>query len=220
VHLEKGGALETRYAQKARHSIRKATHAGAEAVVSGDPEGFLLLYQAASITHWMQYPAVLIRALAKAGVARFFDVRLGEDCVASVMVLTSCTHWMAWLAAQNDRGRAIDANYFAVGAMLAAAQRARVAGVNLGISQGMPGVAHFKRRFDAFDVPVVEYRVMPVVERARFRMTILARSGMRWGRRRGSRIFVRQGRKPPPEPPRRAITTTAPRTSGSTRSIE
>jgi hypothetical protein len=188
VYLEKGGVLEQRFAQKARRSIRKALRAGAETVTTSDPDGFLPLYQAASTRHWMQYPEGLIRALARAGVARFFDVRLGPDCVASVIVLTSSTHWVAWLAAQNQRGRAIDANYFAVGAMLVAAQRARVAGVNLGISLGMPGVARFKRRFDAVEVPVVEYRVMPWVERARVRTKIFTHLGLRRARR-----LVRRG---------------------------
>ena len=183
VYLEKGGVLEPRFAQKARRSIRKAARAGAETGATSDPEGFLPLYLAASSSHWMQYPEKLIRALAREGVARFFDVRLGSDCVASVMVLTSSVHWVAWLAAQSERGRAIDANYFAVGAMLTAAQRARVAGVNLGISLGMPGVARFKRRFDAVEVPVVEYRVMPWPERARVRASLLTRLARRRARR-------------------------------------
>lgn len=183
VLIEKGGVLEPRFAQKARHSIRKAARAGAEMEASTDPEGFLPLYAAASTGHWMRYPEELIRGLSRAGVARFFDVRLDSACIASVMVLTSSHHWMAWLAAQNDRGRDIDANYFAVGNMLAAAQRARVAGVNFGISLGMPGVAHFKRRFDAIEVPVLEYRVMPWVERAKLRARLLTRRGLRRARR-------------------------------------
>jgi hypothetical protein len=182
VYLEKGGVLEPRFAQKARHSIRKAARAGAEMEATADPEGFLPLYAAASTGHWMRYPEELIRCLARASVARFFDVRLDSACVASVMVLTSSHHWVAWLAAQNDRGRDIDANYFAWGKMLAAAQRARVAGVNLGISLGMPGVAHFKRRFDAIEVPVVEYRVMPWAERTRLRARLLSRRGLRRAR--------------------------------------
>jgi hypothetical protein len=183
VYMEKGGVLEPRFAQKARHSIRKAARAGAALEATTDPEGFLPLYAATSTGHWMRYPEELIRCLSRAGVARFFDVRLDSACIASVMVLTSSHHWMAWLAAQNDRGRDIDANYFAVGKMLAAAQRARVAGVNLGISLGMPGVAHFKRRFDAIEVPVIEYRVMPWVERARLRARLLTRRGLRRARR-------------------------------------
>ncbi|HET6361707.1 MAG TPA: GNAT family N-acetyltransferase [Gemmatimonadota bacterium] len=183
VYLEKGGVLEPRFAQKARHSIRKAARAGAELNATADPEGFLPLYAASSTGHWMRYPEELIRRLARADVARFFDVRLESACIASVMVLTSSHHWMAWLAAQNEQGRAIDANYFAWGEMLSAAQRARVAGVNLGISLGMPGVAHFKRRFDAIEVPVVEYRVMPWAERARLRAKVLKLRGLRRARR-------------------------------------
>lgn len=183
VYLEKGGALEPRFAQKARHSIRKAARAGAELAATTDPDGFLPLYAASSTDHWMRYPEELVRCLARARVARFFDVRLDSACIASVMVLTSSHHWMAWLAAQNDRGREIDANYFAVGNMLAAAQRARVAGVNFGISLGMPGVAHFKRRFDAIEVPVVEYQVMPWAERTRLRAKVLKLRGLRRARR-------------------------------------
>jgi hypothetical protein len=47
----------------------------------------------------------------------------------------------------------------------------------------MPGVAHFKRRFDAIEVPVIEYRVMPWVERARLRARLLTRRGLRRARR-------------------------------------
>jgi hypothetical protein len=72
--------------------------------------------------------------------------------------------------------------------MLAAAQRARVAGVNLGISLGMPGVAQFKRRFDAVDVPVVEYQVAPWTERVRVRTTDVTRLGVRRARRLLGRI--------------------------------
>ena len=183
VYLEKGGALESRFAQKARQSIRKAARAGAEIDATTDPEGFLPLYAATSTGHWMRYPEELIKSLSHTGVARFFNVRLDSACVASVMVLTSSQHWMAWLAAQNDRGRDIDANYFAWGNMLAAAQQTRVAGVNLGISLGMPGVAHFKRRFDAIEVPVLEYRVMPWAERARLRAIDFKSKGLRRARR-------------------------------------
>ena len=179
VYIEKGGVLEPRYGQSARHSIRKAAGAGAEILPTSDPAGFLPLYATASSNHWMQYPERLIRSLASAGIVRFFDVRLGSDCVASVLVLTSRNHWTAWLAAQNERGRSIDANYFAVGQMLAAAQRASVPGVNLGISLGMPGVAHFKRQFDCIEIPLVEYRLAPWSERARDQAGIIARRGAR-----------------------------------------
>jgi hypothetical protein len=130
----------------------------------------------------MRYPDALIRALALARAARFFDVRLGSECVASVMVITSADHWIAWLAAQDARGRSIDANYLAVGEMLAAAQRSAVPAVNLGISLGMPGVAHFKRQFDAIEVPLVEYRAASWAARARARAARLRRRRPRWTR--------------------------------------
>ena len=179
VYIEKGGTLEPRFTHKARHSIRKAAGAGAEVVATRDPEGFLPLYAAASARHWMRYPDALIRSLALARVARFFDVRLASDCVASVMVVTSSNHWIAWLAAQDARGRSIDANYLAVGEMLAAAQRSAVPAVNLGISLGMPGVAHFKRQFDAIEVPLLEYRLASWAERARARTANVRRRGLR-----------------------------------------
>jgi hypothetical protein len=179
VYIEKGGTLTPRFTHKARHSMRKAAGAGAEVVATRNPEGFLPLYAAAAANHWMRYPDALVRSLARARVARFFDVRLGANCVASVMVVTSMNHWIAWLAAQDARGRSIDANYLAVGEMLAAAQRWAVPAVNLGISLGMPGVAHFKRQFDAVEVPLVEYRVASWTERARAGTLRLKRRGLR-----------------------------------------
>ena len=61
----------------------KAIGAGAKVVATRDPEGFLPLYAAASANHWMRYPDVLVRSLASARVARFFDVRLDAECVAA-----------------------------------------------------------------------------------------------------------------------------------------
>ena len=183
VYIEKGGTLAPRFTHKARHSMGKAIGAGAKVVATRDPEGFLPLYAAASANHWMRYPDVLVRSLASARVARFFDVRLDAECVASVMAITSRNHWIAWLAAQNARGRSIDANYLAVGEMLAAAQRSAVPAVNLGISLGMPGVAHFKRQFDAVEVPLVEYRLASWAERARARTARVSRRALRRIRR-------------------------------------
>ena len=187
VYIEESGA-PSRFTQNARRSMRKAADAGAEIVDSHDPEGFLPLYGAASTRHWLRFPDGLIRSLARAQAARFFDLRLEEQCVASVMVLTSDNHWMDWLAAQDARGRSIDANYLTVGEMLAAAQRSAVPAVNLGISLGMPGVAHFKRQFDAVEVPLVEYRVASWVVRARAQTARVKRRGLsRIARLLGSR---------------------------------
>lgn len=194
VYTERGAPLAPRFTHKARHSMRKAIGAGAEVVPTRDPEGFLPLYAAASANHWMRYPDLLVRSLARARVARFFDVRLGEECVASVMVVTSRNHWIAWLAAQDARGRSIDANYLAVGEMLAAAQRSAVPAVNLGISLGMPGVAHFKRQFGAVEVPLVEYRLASWTERARARTARIRRRALR---RVGRRAGPRDHRDPP-----------------------
>ena len=165
VYLDRCDDLPARFAGKARRSMRIATKAGAEIEATGDPSGFDRLYRETSRDHWMRYPTALIEELAADGVARFFDVRLGDDRVASVMVLTSPSHWIAWMAAQDERGREINANYLATGGMLDAAQRSGVTAVDLGVSTGMAGVAHFKRRFDAIDVPVLEYRIVSIPER-------------------------------------------------------
>jgi hypothetical protein len=189
VYLDRGGDLPVRFAGKARRSMRIATRAGAAIEPTGDPDGFDRLYQETSRDHWMRYPTALIEELAAEGIARFFDVRLGDDRVASVLVLTSPSHWIAWMAAQDERGREINANYLATGGMLDAARRAGVGAVDLGVSTGMAGVAHFKRRFDAVDVPVLEYRIVSMPERV---TSTVGRLGRRiLGRaRRMSRIAV------------------------------
>jgi hypothetical protein len=176
-----------RFTPNARRSMRKAADAGAELVETHDPGGFLILYAAASTRHWMRFPDDLIRSLARSGIARFFDVRLENRCVASVMALTSGNRWMDWLAAQDSRGRSIDGNYLAVGGMLAAAQRAAVPAVDLGISLDMPGVAHFKRQFGCVEVPLMEYRMMSPAERTRARTTRVIRRGVSKLRRMAGR---------------------------------
>jgi len=165
VYLGRGADLAARFAFKARRSMRIAIEAGAEIEQTADPSGFTRLYQTTSRDHWMRYPDALIEELAAEGIARFFDVSLGGDRVASVMVLRSASHWIAWMAAQDARGREINANYLATGQMLDTAQRSGVTAVDLGVSTGMAGVAHFKRRFDAVDVPVLEYRIVSITER-------------------------------------------------------
>ena len=189
VYLDRAGDLSTRYARKARRSIRIARDAGADVAPTDDPSGFARLYEISSEDHWMRYPRDLIDELADSGVARFHDVLVGTDRVASVMVLTSPRHWIAWMAAQDDRGREINANYLATGSMLMAAQRSGVAAVDLGVSAGMPGVAHFKRRFDAVEVPVVEYRVSTTSVRMRSTLTMSGRKALR----RARRLIPRRG---------------------------
>jgi hypothetical protein len=179
VYLDKSGTPEARFAQKARRSMRIAQHAGAKGVATRDPEAFLRLYSAGSTHHWLRYGEDLVRALVRRGVARFFEAHIESDRVAAVMVLTSRSHWTAWLAAQSERGREVNANYLAVGEMLAIAQRVGVSAVNLGISSDMAGVAHFKRRFDSVEVPLVEYRVRGWSEGARESAARLARRALR-----------------------------------------
>jgi hypothetical protein len=155
VHMAREESLPSRWAYKVRRAVRLARGASAGVVIGADPEAFIGLYEAASRNHLYRYPSTLLRGLTQEGLARCYDVRMGEDAVSSVFVMTSPNHWMAWLAAQNERGRLVQGNYLAVATMLEDAQQRGVRAVNLGISYEMPGVAHFKQRFDAVRVPVI-----------------------------------------------------------------
>lgn len=183
VYLDKAGMFERRLAQKARRSMRIAERAGGEVGRTTDVEDFLQLYRASWQGHWLRYPDPLIRGLAQEGLARCYNVAIAGRAVSSVLVLTSNSHWTAWLAAQDEQGRAANANYLAVAGMLKDAERERVRAVNLGISAELPGVAHFKRRFDAVDVPVVEYRLATTSERLRALTRTAAAAASRRGRR-------------------------------------
>jgi hypothetical protein len=159
VQLVKGQSTEARYAQKARRSIRRAQRASAQVVITDDADAFVTLYRVGAAKHWLRYPDELLRGLAREGAARFYDVRIAGESVSSVLVLASASHWTTWLAAQNETGREINGNYLAVAAVLEDAQRSGTRAVDLGVSHGLPpGVLHFKERFDAVLVPILEHR--------------------------------------------------------------
>ena len=158
VRIDTTGDIEARATRLARKAIRRARERGAAAALSGSPEGFLALYRTGSEAHWLRYPEGLVRDLVHHDRAMCFDVRLGNRVISSVLALKGASHWIAWLAAQDEAGRAIGANYLATATLLAHAQAAHVRAVDLGSSTGTPGVALFKRRFGAFDVAVHEFR--------------------------------------------------------------
>jgi hypothetical protein len=166
VHLDHLSTIEERVAFKARRAIRTARKAGAEARSTHDPATFLRLYRESSAAHPVRYPDRMIEELAAAREARFYDVVLAGSVVASACALTRGGHWVAWLLAQDDKGREVAANYTAVAALLEDARRRGVAAVDLGSSQGLPGVGHFKARFAGVDVPVVEHRLASARARA------------------------------------------------------
>jgi Acetyltransferase (GNAT) domain len=142
----------------ARRHLRQAERAGAEVMASETAKGFLPLYRGAANRLWYTRPDVLIQAVARHGVARFYDVHLHGEAVASCAVLPGQSYWVYWLAAQNEAGRRVHAGYPAVAAVLDDAHRAGARAVDLGSSLGIPGLADFKRRFGAEDVPILMQR--------------------------------------------------------------
>ncbi len=160
IYMSREESLVPRWAYKVRRAIRLARSASASVAITDDPEAFIRLYEATASAHLFRYPSSLLRGLAQSGLARCYDVCIGEDVVSSVFVMTSTNHWMALLAAQDERGRSVQGNYLAVATMLEDAQRRGVRAVNLGISYDMPGVAHFKQRFDAVLVPMMIHQLI------------------------------------------------------------
>ncbi len=156
VLLSRGTSVEARLRSKGRRALRLAALAGATPSVTSDPEAFLALYAGSSRGHWYRYPEMLIREVCARGLGRLHQVELAGNVVASVLALDRGSHRVAWLAAQSADGRAISAMYLAVKELLSRAARDGVAAVNLGISEGQPGVALFKHRFGAVDVPVLD----------------------------------------------------------------
>lgn len=152
------GPPEELFAKRGRQSIRRAARAGATCEATADPAVFADLYEQASKAWAMTYPLDLIAATAERGVARFFDVHIERRAVGSLAVLRGVTHWMYWLAAQNEEGRRAEVGYLAVAAMLDAARAAGAAAVNLGASADLPGVAQFKARLGGVERPVLEWR--------------------------------------------------------------
>lgn len=149
---------EESFAKKARQSIRRAIRAGATCEPTADPAVFAGLYEQVSKAWGITYPLGLIAAAAERGVATFFDVHIDGRGVGSLAVLRGVTHWMYWLAAQNEVGRHAEVGYLAVAAMLDEARAAGAGFVNLGASAGLPGVAQFKERLGGVASPVFEWR--------------------------------------------------------------
>ena len=166
-----------RFAKKARQSIRRAVRAGATCASTADPETFVGLYETASKAWGMTYPIGLISATAERGLAMFFDVHVDGRRAGSIAVLRGATHWMYWLAAQNDVGRRAEVGYLAVASMLEEARAAGAGSVNLGASAGLPGVAEFKKRVGGVERPVLEWRdASPLMTAASPVMTLAERS--------------------------------------------
>ncbi len=156
VLLAPGAGVEARLRSKGRRALRVAVEAGASHSVTGDPDAFLNLYAGSSKNHWYRYPDALIREVCSRGLGRLHQVQLDGQVVASVLALEQGSHRVAWLAAQSVEGRRISAMYLALKELLSRAVRDGVTAVNLGISEGQPGVALFKRRFGAVDLPVLD----------------------------------------------------------------
>jgi hypothetical protein len=187
VYLPKGHPPRTRWAYKARRAIRTALDAGAFARVDSEPVHFLRLYRPAAESHLYRFPDRLIEALAATGSLSFYEVLLEGAVVSSVAALRGKSHWIAWLAAQDDLGRKISGNYLAVSALLEDAYSRGVHAVNLGISTGMPTVEHFKHRFDAVEVPVIRH----VASSHRYDLGVRIGRYRRLGRRSVKRLLAR-----------------------------
>lgn len=156
-----------RIEKKGRQSIRRAERAGCRVVRTSDPSGFLRLHRQVESLRAARYPEALLRLLAERGALTFYDVACEGDVVSSLAALAGGSHWMYWLAAQDERGRDVEAGYPAVAALLQDAYEAGAVFVNLGASAGLPGVAAFKRRLGGIDRPVLELVSAPASVRAR-----------------------------------------------------
>jgi hypothetical protein len=142
------------YSRLARRSLRKAELAGGSVVRSSDPVPFFSLYRAASTRWAFRYPEGLIELLAAGGAGIFHNVELNGEVVSSLFTLVDGTHWMCWLAAQNERGRSVAASYLAYDSLFDEA-RTSVDLVNLGASAPGSGGAEFKSHLGAVEVPMV-----------------------------------------------------------------
>ena len=180
----------TQFSKKATQTIARGLRAGGtNRPASHDPDPFLRLYLDASASRrWpTQYPEPVLVYLATAGRLKLFDVELDGTVEASAAALVGDRHWMYWLAAQSDAGRRAELGYLALAALLEDAQAAGASSVNLGASEGLPGVAQFKRRFGGADVPVIEHRSTTFAFRAAGRILgARSLSRLRRGEHRGA----------------------------------
>jgi hypothetical protein len=158
VFFERDQAAGLRFAPKAAQSIRRAERSGCIVAPTSDADIALALYAEAASGRQVRYPDLVLRNLAAAGSARFYNVWIGDEAVATLVALVHPHHWMYWIAAQNEQGRKAEAGYLALSAMIRDAEADGAVAVNLGASTGLPGVAKFKRRFGAVEVPILEYR--------------------------------------------------------------
>jgi Acetyltransferase (GNAT) domain len=177
VPVSDGVPPADRYARLARRSLKRASEAGATVVSTDSFETFWPLYATAS-EHWtMRYPESLVRQLVDREIARVHSVRVGRRAVASLLTLVSSSHWMCWLAAQTDEGRACSASYLAYDTVLSEALAAGITAVNLGASVG--GGAEFKGHLGAKEVWMREWRhettAATVARVARGAVTLLTR---------------------------------------------
>jgi hypothetical protein len=158
---------ENQFAKKARQSIRRSLRAGATVTRSEDGARFLDLYEDASINWAMQYPSSLVTRLGWLGAARFYNVAIEGHVRSSIVALLGPSHWMYWLAAQDEVGRSHELGYLAVSEMLQDAYREGVGAVNLGASQGLPGVMAFKARLGGVPRPMIFTRCLSARGRLR-----------------------------------------------------
>lgn len=159
VRIQAEQPPEAGFSRLTRRSVKKATQAGAVVTRARDAERFLPLYEHASAEWATRYPHELIRALGSKGLAAFHEVALEGSVVASLMTITGGSHWMCWLAAQNEAGRAVAASYLAYQAVFAEARAEGVPAVNLGASAPGSGGMEFKKRLGAVEVPIVAWRI-------------------------------------------------------------
>src|SRR5690242_21439959 len=150
----------------ALRSVRKAEAAGADVRTTHDATAFLGLYAEASAAWSMTYSHELIRSLGRASHARFDEVWIDEVPVAALMTLCGASHWMCWLAAQNEQGRAAAASYLAYDAVLRDAASA-VGVVSFGASAPGSQGLEFKRRLGAIEVPIHQWETSSVIGRLR-----------------------------------------------------
>jgi hypothetical protein len=144
------------YSRLARRSLQRAERAGASVWRSQDHVPFLDLYHSASARWAVRYPDALIARIASTGAGTFHHVEIGGEVVSSMFTLVEGTHWMCWLAAQNEEGRAVSASYAAYDAVFEDAQSA-VDLVNLGASAPGSGGRQFKGYLGAREVPMVSW---------------------------------------------------------------
>lgn len=181
VFLDSSGPA--RFTRKGRLKISRAQSAGGSArPPSNDPEPFLRLYERAARDWHAQYPADVLRHLADTGLLTLYDVELDGNVASSMAAIRGERHWLYWLGAQNDAGRAAELGYLAAAALVQDAHAAGARAVNLGASTGLPGVALFKRRFGTVDVPVLEHRSAPTLGRVMHSAVDVGRRGARVAR--------------------------------------